>query len=62
MHKRIEEGDVVDVSISDGVGIYFNLKVLYMPSAPGDVWIFENENRSVLYVQQFLYILKKCPE
>lgn len=59
MHNRIEIGDVVDVSISDGIGIYFNLKVLYIPLSSGDFWIFENENNSILYVQQFLYILKK---
>jgi hypothetical protein len=54
----IEEGDKVDVSISDGAGMFQNLEVLYTPSAPGDCWIFKEQDGSTLYVQQYLYIRK----
>ena len=57
MKPNIEVGDIVEVSISDGVGTFTGCVILYLPNAPGDSWHLRHTGTdSYLIVQNFLYM------
>lgn len=52
MKKRIEEGDIVNISFCDGSEMS-NCEVLYIPQAAGDSWHLRNDSGDLVYVQLF---------
>jgi hypothetical protein len=65
MTDRIRQGDIVDIHWNDGE-CALNAEVVWVPSGPGDLWTFKQENGSVIAVNgnsvNFDYIEKKKQE
>lgn len=54
---QIEPGDVVNVFFNAQPGMH-GMTVRYAPSATGDSWHLQDKDGTVIYVQQFDYMIR----
>lgn len=55
--NRINIGDKVDITFHNGA--LFDLKVDYVPTSDGDIWILIGEYGHIYYVKNYEYIVKQ---
>jgi len=55
---KIMEGDIVDVQVTENIVIE-NAVVVYKPTNKNDVWIFEDAVGKTVYIQSYIFILRK---